>query len=229
MTPDIPAVEQAIIEATNIFRAKHQLKAVRRNAQLDSAARAYARYLARTGKFSHTADGRQLTDRTREAGYDHCLTAENLALNADSRGFAAKALANVAVNGWINSPGHRRNMLLPNATEIGVGVAKASRKHRYLSVQLFGRPRSLTFSFQIRNSSQRSVRYVFDKRANTLPRRTIVTHTTCTPGTLTFRNVKPAGGGNRLQDKTFRVSRDSEFRVAPIAGGIRVEHVPRTR
>ncbi|MGI9425083.1 MAG: CAP domain-containing protein [Hyphomicrobiaceae bacterium] len=228
MTPDLPAVELAIVEATNVFRAENRLKAVRRNPQLDRAARAYARYLARTGKFSHTADGRRLTDRTREAGYNHCLAAENLALNADSRGFAAKALARAAVTGWIKSPGHRRNMLLTNATEIGVGVAKARLQHRYLSVQLFGRPKRLSFSFRIRNTSRRSVHYVFDGQASVLPRRTVVTHTTCIPGQLTIRRAAGDKGAGQFRERTFRVATEDEFHIVPIAGGIRVEHHPKS-
>ncbi|MFT5508369.1 MAG: hypothetical protein ACI89J_001444, partial [Hyphomicrobiaceae bacterium] len=64
MTPDLPNVEIAIIEMTNGFRRQNKLSELKRNRTLDQAARAFASYLARTGKFSHTADGRRPADRT---------------------------------------------------------------------------------------------------------------------------------------------------------------------
>ena len=126
LTPDIPKVEMAIVEMTNAYRAKKSLAAVTVNPQLTNAARAYAQYLARTDKFSHEADGRQVSDRAKTAGYSYCSIAENLALNQDSRGFETRQLALQMVEGWLNSPGHLKNIVAPHATEIGVGVAKAS-------------------------------------------------------------------------------------------------------
>jgi len=40
---------------------------------------------------------------------------------------------------WKRSPGHRRNMLTPNITEIGVGAAQG-KSGRWYFVQVFGRP-----------------------------------------------------------------------------------------
>ena len=124
MTPDLPAVELAIVQKTNDFRRANQLDGLRLNARLDKAARGFAWYLARTGKFSHTADGRSHSARIKSAGYKYCITAENLALNGDSRGFRAAQLAQDALTGWKKSPGHRKNLLRKYVTEIGIGVAK---------------------------------------------------------------------------------------------------------
>lgn len=187
MTPDLPAAELAIVEMTNAFRAEQGLGALQRNAVLDQVARNFAAYLARTGRFSHTADGRQPGERGKAGGYAYCQFAENLALNGDSRGFRARQLARAAVEGWKNSPGHRRNMLGAHATEIGVGIAKAPNKPTYLSVQLFGRPQALQFSYTIRNETRASVSYrVGDGDRDRLPARTIVTYTTCKPEAVTF-------------------------------------------
>ena len=84
MTPDLPAVEVAIVDKTNAFRKAHKLGALRRNAKLDAAARAFARFMARTSEFSHTADGREPAERIKAAGYSYCLVAENLAFHADT-------------------------------------------------------------------------------------------------------------------------------------------------
>ena len=139
--PDLPQTEIAILEMTNAFRTESKLGAVKPNAALTAAARAFAEYLARTGQFAHEADGRQPAQRAEASGYRYCLISENLAMNLDSRGFEARALAREAVEGWKNSPGHRANMLRPTVTEIGVAVARApDRDPKFISVQVFGRP-----------------------------------------------------------------------------------------
>ena len=82
-TPDIAKVEAAIVQLTNVFRKEQGLAAVHPNLVLRKAAEDFARYLARTGTFSHTADNRQPGDRAKAAGYEFCIVSENLASNLD--------------------------------------------------------------------------------------------------------------------------------------------------
>jgi hypothetical protein len=185
--PDLPKTEIAIVEMTNAFRKEMRLAEVKPNAALTAAARAFAEYLARTGAFAHEADGRQPAQRAEAAGYRYCSIAENLAMNLDSRGFETRALAQEAVEGWKRSPGHRANMLQTAATEVGVAVARAPGPDpKFISVQLFGRPEALKVEFRIENAVGTPVRYALGEEAHTLPVRTIVTHTSCDPGVLTF-------------------------------------------
>lgn len=200
--PDIPTVEAAIVQMTNVFRDQHHLGAVRPNKKLSDAARAYAQYLAMSGRFSHTADGRQAGDRVASTGYAWCQVAENLALNLDSRGFESYTLANKAVQGWINSPGHRENLLSPYATEIGVGIARApGNDPKYLSVQLFARPKDLEYEFQISNSTGQSVTYTFGGEQHVIEPSFAVTHTSCNPGELTFDAI---GSGSAARPTAAR-------------------------
>ena len=84
--------------------------------------------------------------------------AENLAWNLNSRGFESRQLAREVVEGWKNSPGHRENLLLRGATEIGVAVVRVpDRNPKFVSVQLFGRPESLKVTFSIQNQSSKAV------------------------------------------------------------------------
>lgn len=190
--PDIAKVETAIVELTNAFRADNKLAAVKPEPRLARAARAYAEYLASRNQFSHTADGRQPHQRIEAAGYTYCETAENLALHQDSRGFSSGALALKAVEGWINSPGHRRNLLGTGLTEIGVAVAKApDADPKYIAVQVFGRPRSLAVEFQIANSTDVGIGYTFSGRTHDLKPHVAATHTACAAGELSFS--KPGG------------------------------------
>ena len=185
--PDVPAVELKIIEMTNAFRADGKLGSVKANAALTAVARAYAAYIAKNGKLSHTADGREAGDRIASGGYAWCEVGENLASFLDSRGFTSVDLAKSSVEGWINSPGHRKNMMAQFVTEIGVGVARApGDKPKYIAVLLFARPKALEYKFQISNASNLPVTYTFGGDTETIEPSYAATHTACVPGSLTF-------------------------------------------
>lgn len=202
VTPDVPAVEVQIIEMTNAYRAKHALGVLKRNAMLDKAAREYAEYLSRTKKFSHDADGRLPAARAQSAGYSHCQIAENLALALDSRGFSTEALAKQSVEGWIKSPGHRRNLLAPHVDEIGVAVVRAPDQHpKYISVQLLGRSRSQMYSFRITNAARHSVSYSFGGETHRIDPRYTVRHEACEPGEITFETGGDWIGWNKIKSR----------------------------
>ncbi|MGE0850831.1 MAG: CAP domain-containing protein [Hyphomicrobiaceae bacterium] len=217
MLPDLPKTEIAIIEMTNAFRKEMRLGEVKPNAALTAAARTFAEYLARTGKFAHEADGRQPADRAEAKGYRYCSISENLAMNLDSRGFETRALAREAVEGWKNSPGHRANMLQPAVTEIGVAVVRAPhRSPKFISVQLFGRPESLKVEFRIENKAGTAVIYTLGEETHTLPIRSIATHTSCDPELLTFEHAGAAA--QRLAPRN-----GESFIVRPRGESIQVE------
>lgn len=193
-TADIPKVESAIVEMTNVIRKGHNLSEVKPDPQLAAAARSYARFLAQSRLFSHTADGRQPTDRVKAIGYESCIVSENLASNLDSRGFESRQLAREAVEGWMDSPGHRKNILTGHVVDIGVGVAKVSGEERYISVQMFGRPRSLAYTFRVNNASGQIVRYKFLDNAHEIPPRHLLRHAACVPGEITFNRPGAEAG-----------------------------------
>ncbi|MBA4130727.1 MAG: CAP domain-containing protein [Hyphomicrobium sp.] len=190
--PDVPAVEQVVIEMTNAFRRENKLGQVTASPALTKAARAYAAYLAKNNAFSHTADNRDVGARATASGYQWCSIGENLAMNLDSRGFETRELARQTVEGWINSPGHKANLLGPHYTEIGVGVVQAPDKNpKYIAVQVFGRPQSAKFTFQIANATGVPVSYTFSGETHDLSPSMSVTHTACTPGALDFIKAGP--------------------------------------
>ena len=226
-TPDLPKVEAAIIELTNAFRQEQGLANVRANASLRKAAESFAQYLARTNAFSHTADGRQPADRAKAAGYDYCMVAENLASNLDSRGFETRQLARDAVEGWKNSPGHRKNLMQPNVTEIAVAVAKAPGQEKYLSVQMFGRPAAMRYDVRVRNASDVSVSYMLGERSFTIEGRRIVTHTECTPHKLSFVS---AGSwlSKQALSSSFTVTASGTYLIEPGVQGKGVKVMEQT-
>lgn len=104
----------AIVQQTNAFRLANGLPPLAVNTQLTIAAQKYAQSLAIDDNWSHTGtDGSSPWDRITAAGYNFSEAAENLA--------AGHTTAASAIKGWINSPGHRRNLLAYQVQEIGVG------------------------------------------------------------------------------------------------------------
>ena len=230
LTPDIPAVEIQIVEMTNRVRAGEKLGPVKPNAQLTAAARAYAAFLAKNDTFSHTADGHEAGDRITAAGYQWCQVGENLALNQNSNGFTAIGLATKSVEGWLNSPGHRENLMQPHVTEIGVGIARAADKDpKYLIVQLFGRPKSLTYEFQISNSSKDSVTYAFGGEHHEVKPSFAVTHTACSQSALVFeksgtgKTAKPLSARFEAADGVVYVLKSDK------AEGLKIEIAPKQK
>jgi uncharacterized protein YkwD len=125
--------EARIFDLINGERRHQGLPALVYNAQLDRMAKIQAENMARFQKMAHTIPESQvptLGDRARYAGYRYGRLAENVALgypNAES-----------AVQGWMNSSGHRRNILDSGVEETGIGIARSSAGGLYYC-QVFGR------------------------------------------------------------------------------------------
>jgi uncharacterized protein YkwD len=102
------------------------------HAQLVEAARAHSRDMAAQDYFSHTsADGRTFSQRIRAAGYSASPLGENIAAGYTS--------PPSVVAGWMNSPGHCRNIMSADFRAIGVGYAFAARSsYRHYWTQNFG-------------------------------------------------------------------------------------------
>ena len=105
-----------IIALTNIERAKLGLAPVARLSNLDMVAQAHARDMALRDYFAHgTPEGMDAWDR---------LSAVNAPATINGGENAAKGQENIAelIEGWMNSPGHRANIVNPNVEYLGVGV-----------------------------------------------------------------------------------------------------------
>ena len=122
-----------VVVLTNAERARHGLRALAVDARLAQAADAHSADMARRGFFAHESpDGRQVWDRAVAAGYAYRKVAENIA--------AGQRTAAEVVHGWMESPGHRANILDPVLTQIGVGRADGGAYGVYWT-QVFGTPR----------------------------------------------------------------------------------------
>lgn len=103
----------------NSERAKEGCGPVTANSQLQTAALRHSQDMAAKDYFDHTSpDGRDPGDRITAAGYQWTTYGENIA-----KGQQTPAQV---MEGWMNSPGHRANILNCAFKEIGVGVHDAS-------------------------------------------------------------------------------------------------------
>lgn len=178
---DLNRTAELILRETNQFRRREGRSELRVNPQLSRAAQKFAAYLARTDKFSHTADGRQPSDRVSAEGYRYCLVLENIAYRFNSTGFTSAALAQGFVSDWEHSPGHRKNLLDADVDEIGIGVAHSPETGRYYAVQDFGRPHSEAFHFDLVNGTGETIHYRANGKEYSLPPHYTMSHEMCRP------------------------------------------------
>jgi uncharacterized protein YkwD len=204
-------VEQRVTALTNDFRQQNGLPPLELEARLTEAARYFAGYLASTGKLDHDADGTTPPERVKKRGYSYCAVAENLASEYNSAGFAPDRLSMSFVQGWRDSPTHRDNMLLPEITQIGVGVARSPKDGEYFGVQVFARPTSQMVKFRVTNRSNATVRYEFRKRTVTLGPKQGRIHESCAGGDLRL----DTGG----QGITVRSKDGARYAVVDAGGG----------
>jgi len=131
--------EQLVIEQTNQIRAQAGLPALTLDSRLMQSAAAKATDMATRGYFGHAnPDGYHMSYWINGAGYTYSLAGENLA-----KGFYD---LDRLMNAWVASPGHYKNLVQPEFTNIGVGMAEGWYENQItlFVVQHFGAPAALT-------------------------------------------------------------------------------------
>ncbi|MGL6187277.1 MAG: CAP domain-containing protein [Clostridium chrysemydis] len=120
------AVESEIINIVNSERAKAGKKALSYNATMQSYGRQKSKDMAINNYFSHEdLSNRTEYDKMKSNGVKINAWGENIAYMSNR---SPEVLAREFMNNWMNSPGHRANILSGNFTGIGVGVYKSGDK-----------------------------------------------------------------------------------------------------
>ena len=123
-------LEQQVIELANAERDKAGCGAVHLDTRLRTASRNHSIDMAAHGNMSHDgSDGSTPWDRAEAAGYRDAMS-ENIAMGYGT--------ADAVMTAWMNSQGHRDNILNCDAKAIGVGLARTSDGTAYWT-QMFGR------------------------------------------------------------------------------------------
>lgn len=119
-------VRAATLCLLNAERAQHGLKKLRKNGELRLAAKRHAKDMANRNYFAHDSlDGSSFVDRILRTNY---VGAGQGWTMGENLGWGGGSLATPAamVKGWMESPGHRANILNGRFREIGIGVVNGA-------------------------------------------------------------------------------------------------------
>ena len=155
-------ITNLVLELTNQERSKAGLEPLKLNTKLTQTAEEHSDSMAADDFFSHTGvDGSSVGDRASNNGYQYSIVGENIA--------AGYSTAQQVVTGWMNSPGHRANILNSNYTEIGIGYEflqndTGSVNYNHYWTQVFGN--SLNNNDSNNNNQSNNQRNFFGTRGN---------------------------------------------------------------
>ncbi len=137
---DLERIRTEMLDRVNTVRADAGLPPLRRSAELDRAAQEHAQDLLVRGYYRHQSlEGATPGDRAVASGYPTGLVGENL--------HEDRYTVEQTVDDWLHSPGHRRNLLDPGCTDLGLGLALGegygldTNAYRVVWVQDLGRQR----------------------------------------------------------------------------------------
>ncbi|MGB3200222.1 MAG: CAP domain-containing protein [Nodosilinea sp.] len=126
------AIAQDLLRLVNAERQRANVSPLVLNEKLATAAQRHSQDMATSRRMSHTgSDGSTMRSRIDATQYAWSTIGENVAMGQPT--------AAAVMTAWMNSPGHRQNILNPAFTELGVGQATGGG--RLYWTQLFARPR----------------------------------------------------------------------------------------
>ena len=118
-----------VVNLVNQQRQKAGLSGLKSDSELTRLAQLKAEDMAAKGYFSHTSPTYgSAFDMLKKAGYSYRTAGENIAMGQKT--------AETVMNGWMNSSGHRANILGTGYTKMGVGYAVNAKGTPYW-VQIF--------------------------------------------------------------------------------------------
>jgi uncharacterized protein YkwD len=135
-SPSPILTQSGTIRWTNINRRNHGLPDLKENKKLDEAAMKKAKDILEKQYFDHVSpSGKGPQDLAEDVKYDYITIGENLAMG----NFANDQ---ELLEAWMESPGHRENILRQGFSQIGVAVieGKYENKKTWVAVQEFGTP-----------------------------------------------------------------------------------------
>lgn len=132
---DTETAAAEVVRLTNESRVRSGLRALVISPRLMEAARLHAEQMAGWQRLAHTIEGARyptMQSRLQATGYVYLNAAENVAWNQRTPGDVMRT--------WLNSSGHRANIMHGDLTEIGTAVAYSLKGEPYW-IQVFGRPK----------------------------------------------------------------------------------------
>ena len=129
---DFSSYQQQVLDLVNAERAKRGISALTLDSSLSSVATKKSQDMANKNYFDHTSPtyGSPF-DMMKQFGISYRTAGENIA--------KGQKTPQEVVAAWMNSEGHRKNILNPNFTNLGVGIAKDSNKTTYWTQMFIGK------------------------------------------------------------------------------------------
>ena len=128
---DLASMEKQAFTLLNQDRQANGLKALALNSSLTKLGENYAQDMINRNYFSHyNPEGQSPFDRMKAAGISYSYAGENIAINNTVPG---------AETAFMNSSGHRANILNTNYTEVGIGIRKSSNGSLYVVQEFIGK------------------------------------------------------------------------------------------
>lgn len=116
--PDLFELDKGQIETLhNVARAERGHKALERDLALEKAAQLHADWMAKNNKLDHRGENRSSVSQ--RVGDGWIMVGENIACGQSSEGEVVKD--------WMNSKGHRQNILNSGYTHLGIGISISER------------------------------------------------------------------------------------------------------
>ena len=120
-------VEQAIFNKVNEERAKAGVSPLSYNSTMEKYARIKSQDMGDNNYFSHAdLSGNYITSKMKADGVSYKAWGENIAYIGGITD--PTALANKFMENWMNSEGHRKNILSTNFDSIGIGVYQSGNR-----------------------------------------------------------------------------------------------------
>ncbi|HAG27356.1 TPA: hypothetical protein DCG61_01065 [Patescibacteria group bacterium] len=138
-----PITSETVVSLANQARVQNGIAELKTSGLLAKAAQNKANDMLARQYFAHnTPDGETPWSFIKAVGYSYTTAGENLAID-----FTQAENMQAA---WMNSPGHRANILNSNFTEIGIGIAKGTYDNHQTTivVQMFGNPLNAPVTLQ---------------------------------------------------------------------------------
>ena len=153
---DLPDLELRVLRELNAVRGRHGAAPLAPDSALAAIARGHSEAMQRRGFFAHQdPDGYRGGDRARLAGYAFRTFGENLyrgrlydtltharigdRTTTSTLWHTPDTLADLVVTSWMESPGHRENMLSAAFAYGGVGVAVGADEEVFITLNLSAR------------------------------------------------------------------------------------------
>lgn len=129
---DFSSYQQQVLDLVNAERTKRGISALTLDSNLSSVATKKSQDMVNKNYFDHTSPtyGSPF-DMMKQFGISYRTAGENIA--------KGQKTPQEVVTAWMNSEGHRKNILNPNFTNLGIGIAKDSKGTTYWTQMFIGK------------------------------------------------------------------------------------------